>query len=225
MTLVKKVPTPNELELRGFNRSLAEIEWLLLILILAHVIIPGAPVVDQPQVIGACSLFALFVLGFRYFNVLRVEARWKLTIETWAMIALTAFVVWKTGRIDSPLMNLYLLVIIFSGLTLGKIVTLLEVALIASLYLHAGYADLGDDIFAYHTFSNLMLSFAPFVLVAYLTALLGADIQVARASVQKLSETDELTGLPNMRAFMASLERECRQSAVAGTTFGLLMID
>ncbi len=87
MTPVKKVPTPNEIELRGFNRSLAELEWLLLILILAHVIIPGASVTDQPQVVGVCTLFALFVLGFRYFNVLRVEARWKLTLETWAMIA------------------------------------------------------------------------------------------------------------------------------------------
>ncbi len=225
MTPVKKVPTPNEIELRGFSRSLAEIEWLLLILILAYVIIPGPPVTDQPQVVGVCTLFALFVLGFRYFNILRIEARWKLTLETWAMIALTAFVVWKTGRIESPLMNLYLLVIIFSGLTLGKIVTLLEVALIASLYLHAGYAELGDGIFAYHTFSSLMLSFAPFVLVAYLTALLGADMQLARASVQKLSETDELTGLPNMRSFTASLERECRQAAAAGTSFALLMLD
>ncbi len=123
------------------------------------------------------------------------------------------------------MVNLYLLVIIFSGLTLGKVVTLLEVVLIASLYLHAGYADLGDEIWAYHTFSNLMLSFAPFVLVAYLTALLGADMQIARASVQKLSETDDLTTLPNMRSFMASLERECRQAEVAGTSFGLLMID
>lgn len=225
MTPVKKVPTPNEIELRGFNRSLAEIEWLLLILILAHVVIPGPAVTDQPQVVGACALFALFVLSFRYFNLLRLEARWKLAIETWAMIALTAFVVWKTGRIDSPLMNLYLLVIIFSGLTLGKIITLLEVALIAVLYLHAGHAELGDAIFAYQTFSGLMLNFAPFVLVAYLTALLGADMHVARASAQKLSETDELTSLPNMRSFTASLDRECRQAAVAGTSFGLLMID
>jgi diguanylate cyclase (GGDEF)-like protein len=225
MTPVKTVPTPNELELRGFNRSLAEIEWLLLVLILAHIIVPGAPVADEPQVIAACVLFSLFVLGFRYFNILRIETRWKLTIETWAMIAITAFVVWKTGRIDSPLLNLYLLVIIFSGLTLGKAITLLEVGLIASLYLHAGYATLGDDLFAYHTFSNLMLSFAPFVLVAYLTALLGADMQLARASAQKLSETDELTDLPNMRSFTASLERECRRAEVVGTSFGLLMID
>lgn len=216
---------PNEIELRGFNRSLAEIEWLLLILILAYLVMPGARVEDPPLVIGVCAGFALFVLGFRYANLLRLEARWKLTLETWVMIGVTAIVVWNTGRIDSPLINLYLLTIIFSALTLGKVVTLLEVALIAALYLHAAHAQLGAEVFAYRTFTGVMLNFAPFVLVAYLTSLLGADMNIARASMRKLSETDDLTGLPNMRAFTAALERQIRKAEVTGTPFGVMMID
>ncbi|WP_070989079.1 GGDEF domain-containing protein [Halofilum ochraceum] len=216
---------PNEIELRGFNRSLAEIEWLLLILILAYLVVPGARVDDPPLVIGVCAGFALFVLGFRYANLLRLEARWKLTLETWVMIGVTAVVVWNTGLIDSPLINLYLLTIIFSALTLGKVVTLLEVALIAALYLHAAHAQLGGEVFAYRTFTGVMLNFAPFVLVAYLTSLLGADMNIARASMRKLSETDDLTGLPNMRAFTAALERQIRKAEVTGTPFGVMMID
>ncbi len=216
---------PNEIELRGFNRSLAEIEWLLLILILAYLVVPGGQVDNQPLVIGVCMGFALFVLGFRYANLLRLEARWKLTLETWVMIAVTAIVVWNTGLIDSPLINLYLLTIIFSALTLGKVVTLLEVGLIAALYLHAAHAQLGAEVFAYRTFSSVMLNFAPFALVAYLTSLLGADMSIARASMRKLSETDDLTGLPNMRAFTAALERQIRKAEVAGTPFGVMMID
>jgi len=216
---------PNEVELRGFNRSLAEIEWLLLVLILAYLVVPGARVDDPVLVIGVCTAFALFVLGFRYANLLRLEARWKLTLETWVMIGVTAIVVWNTGRIDSPLVNLYLLTIVFSALTLGKVVTLLEVGLIAALYLHAAHGQLGAEVFAYRTFSGVMLNFAPFVLVAYLTSLLGADMSTARASMRKLSETDDLTGLPNMRAFMAALERQCRKAEVAGTSFGVMMID
>lgn len=216
---------PNEIELRGFNRSLAEIEWLLLILILAYLVVPGAEVDAPILVTGVCAGFALFVLGFRYANLLRLEARWKLTLETWVMIGVTAVVVWNTGLIDSPLINLYLLTIIFSALTLGKVVTLLEVGLIAALYLHAAHAQLGPEVFAYRTFSNVMLNFAPFVLVAYLTSLLGADMSIARASMRKLSETDDLTGLPNMRAFTAALERQCRKAEIAGTPFGVMMID
>lgn len=216
---------PDELELRGFNRSLAEIEWLLLILILAYVVVPGSRVDTPPQVILACAIFALFVIGFRYANLFRLEASWKLTLETWAMIVLTAFVVWHTGKIDSPLNNLYLLVIIFSALTLGKVVTLLEVGLIAALYLHAAYGALGTEVFAYRTFSFVMLEFTPFVLVAYLTSLLAADMSHARASVQKLSETDELTGLPNMRAFSTALESRCQRAEADGKSFAIMMID
>ncbi|MDZ7786586.1 MAG: GGDEF domain-containing protein [Halofilum sp. (in: g-proteobacteria)] len=216
---------PDEVELRGFNRSLAEIEWLLLTLVLAYVVVPGTQVGNTPVVILACTLFALFVLGFRYLNLCRLEASWKLTLETWAMIVLTAFVVWHTGKVDSPLNHLYLLSIIFSALTLGKVVTLLQVALIAALYLHASYGALGTEVFAYRTFSHVMLTFAPYVLVAYLTALLAADMSHARASVQKLSETDDLTGLPNMRAFSTALERQCEEAEDEGKPFGVMMID
>lgn len=215
----------DEVELHGFNRSLAEIEWLLLILILAYVVVPGTRVEHSPAVILACSVYVLFVIGFRYLNLFRLPAPWKLTIETWAMIVLTAIAVWYTGKIDSPLNNLYLLAIIFSALTLGKAITLLEVALIAALYVHASYGALGTDVFAYRTFSYVMLNFAPFVLVAYLTSLLAADMSQARASVQKLSETDELTGLPNMRAFGAAVEQQCDQAEADRSSFGVMMID
>jgi hypothetical protein len=99
---------PEQVELKGFNRSLAEIEWLLLVLIVAYVVMPTVEVALLP-ILSACLGFALFVLGFRYFNLFTLEARWKLSIETWVMIALTAYVVWHTGRADSPLVNLYLL--------------------------------------------------------------------------------------------------------------------
>lgn len=216
---------PDEVELRGFNRSLAEIEWLLLILILAYIVVPGTRVDDPPTVILACAAFAAFVIGFRYLNLFRLEAPWKLTLETWAMILLIAVVVWHTGKFDSPLNHLYLLAIIFSALTLGKVVTLLEVGLIAALYLHASYGALGTEVFAYRTFSYVMLQFTPYVLVAYLTSLLAADMSHARASVQKLSETDDLTGLPNMRAFSTALEHQCQRAEAGGKSFGVMMID
>jgi len=216
---------PARLELRGFNRSLAEIEWLLLILILVYLVVPDAKVDDPPALVVACGGFALFILGFRYWNLFRLEARWKLTLETWAMIVVTAYAVWHTGKVDSPLINLYLLVIVFAALTLGKVITLLEVALIASFYMHAAYAGLGEQIFTYWGFSNIMLNFAPFLLVAYLTSLLAADMGLARASAERLSETDDLTGLPNMRAFGNALEKQRVLAERQGTAFGVMMVD
>jgi diguanylate cyclase (GGDEF)-like protein len=212
---------PEELELRGFNRTLAEIEWLLLVLILAYLAITGI----SGNFIIILVAYATFVLGFRYSNLLTLEARWKLSIETWVMIGLTALVVWQSGKADSPLVNLYLLPIIFSALTLGKFTTLMQVLLICALYLHAAQATFGFAILSLETFGRLLLQFAPFVLVAYLTSLLAADMKLGRDLAQHLSETDELTGLPNMRAFSVAIASEKSKADRDGTAFSVLMID
>jgi diguanylate cyclase (GGDEF)-like protein len=213
------------IELKGFNRTLAEIEWLLLVLILVYMTLPDEPVERPLYILTAGALFAAFVVGFRYANLLTLPARWKFTIETWAMLALTAVAVWNTGKVDSPLLNLFLLVVIFSALTLGKVITLLELGLITSFYLLAAYAVGGIDIFRYETFSSLMLRFAPFVLVAYVTSLLAADLGFARAYVERLAGTDGLTGLSNMRAFNRALAEHERLARRRDQPLSLLMVD
>lgn len=213
------------LELKDFNRTLAEIEWLLLALILVYLALPDEDLESRFLILIACSLFALFTIGFRYLNLFTLPARWKFTIETWAMMALTAVAVWFTGKVDSPLLSLFLLVIIFSALTLGKLITLLEVLLIASFYLLAAYHSDGTDIYRYASFSQIMLRFAPFVLVAYVTSLLAADFGFARAVSEQLAGTDELTGLPNMRGFRLALGHRLHAARHGNATFAVMMID
>jgi diguanylate cyclase (GGDEF)-like protein len=212
-------------ELKGFNRTLAEIEWLLLVLILVYMSLPDEPVARPLVILASGAAYALFVVGFRYANLFTLPARWKFTIETWAMIALTAVAVWHTGRVDSPLLNLFLLVVIFSALTLGKVITLLELTLITSFYLLSAYSVNGTEIFQYEIFSSLMLHFAPFVLVAYVTSLLAADLGFARAYVERLAETDALTGVSNMRAFNQALSRLGRRARDTDEALSVLMID
>jgi diguanylate cyclase (GGDEF)-like protein len=221
----RDVRAPDPIELNGFNRTLAEIEWLLLVLVLVYLVLPDEPVEQTLGIAAASALFAVFILGFRYLNLFTLPARWKLTIETWAMLAFTALVVWHTGKVDSPLISLFLLGIVFSALTLGKLITLLEVGLVASFYLFAGYTIDGPELFAYSTFSRLMLLFAPVALVAYVTSLIASDMSFSRNFVQHLSETDDLTGLPNMRAFSAALARHKQAAVLHERPFGLMMVD
>lgn len=213
-----------QIELDGFNRSLAEFEWLLLVLILGYSVIPGADFGTE-QVTLACTAYAAFVVLFRYLNLFTIERRWKLALESWVMIALVAFSVWHTGKSDSPLIILYLLPTIFSALTLGKVTTFLQVGLITALYLHAAYAAEHEEFLSYATFSQVLLNFAPVVLVAYLTSLLAADMRLARAFAQGLAETDELTRLLNMRAFKAALTEEHARAKRQNGNFALMMID
>ncbi|MCC6208637.1 MAG: GGDEF domain-containing protein [Gammaproteobacteria bacterium] len=212
-------------ELRGFSRSIAEIEWLLLILGLLYLFVPTAVITDRGYVIGTMVGFAAFVVSFRYINFYRSETRWKLALETWAMIAFISVLLWHTGKVESPLFNLYLLVIIACALTLGKLVTLMEVALISCWYLFMGYSAYGTEVFSLQTFSELMSTFGPFLLVAYLTTMLSADMHHAKRRIVSISETDELTGLPNMRAFKSLHEREMKRYGRYGHPFSLMMID
>jgi hypothetical protein len=105
----------DQIELRGFARTVAELEWLLLILVLLYFVVPGTQIVNEWNVVIAMTFFAVFIISFRYTRLFVKENRWKLAIDTW--------VVNNTGGISSPILNLYLLVLVTSAITLGKITT------------------------------------------------------------------------------------------------------
>lgn len=214
-----------QMELQGFSRSIAELEWLLLILSLLYYVSPGAVVDDTWAVMVAMILFALFTLAFHYFKFFRVETRLKLATETWVMLLFISSVVMYTGGVHSPLLNLYLLVIIASALTLGKTITLLEFALITTVYLYMGYPIYAGETFSVSNFIQLMVMFTPFLLVGYLTTMLAADVQYGRKMLEVLAETDDLTGAQNRRSLSSTLQRELERSIQLGKPFSLMQID
>lgn len=219
-----KSPDAEQVELRGFNRTLAEMQWLLLALILVYLVTPAVNV-DVLAIAVACGAFALMIIGFRYFNLFTDEARWKLVTETLAMIGLIAFVIWQVGEPGTPLFNLYLVPIVFSGLTLGRGITLAIAALISLLYLTAVLVLPGGLSGSYATFGTAMFHLAPFLLVAYLTSMIAANMNVARRFLQDLSETDGMTGLANMRAFHRNMDRITARAQRDGSEWTVMMID
>jgi diguanylate cyclase len=207
--------------LRSITHGMAGLQWLLLILVMLYFYIPARPIDNPGALVAVMVSFTGFVLLFRYFS----EARWKQAIQTWGMTAFITFVLIFTGKTASPLFNLYLLVIIACAITLGKVMAILEVLLIAACYLIMGYADHGSGIVSPGTFTTLMTNFSPFLLVACVTSLLAEDIQRARRRITVLSQTDELTGLLNMRAFRTLLEKEITIVERYPQPFTLMMID
>ena len=125
-----------QIELKGFSRTIAELEWLLLILALLYFALPSSVITDTWGLILAMIVYASFVLSFRYSKLFTEETHWKLAIETWGMFLFITWAVYNSGGIESPLFNLYVLVIIVSALTLGKIITVLEVLLVAAVYFY-----------------------------------------------------------------------------------------
>jgi len=214
-----------QIELKGFSRTIAELEWLLLILVLLYFVVPSAIVTGEWALILAMILFASFVISFRYARLFTKETRWKLAIETWVMIIFISWSAYHTGGIDSPLLNLYILVIVVSALTLGKIITLLEFLLITAVYFYLGQASYATNSFSFVDFGEVMILFAPILLVGYITTLLAADVEYAREELMQLSDTDELTGLKNRRAFNSALSMEVKKAIRYERPFAIMMLD
>ena len=133
-------------ELRGISRSLGEIEWLLMVVVLSYYVFGGIVEEEKPVIVLAMVLYAMCIMGFRYVNFFKHESRWKLAVETWIMTAFITWALWHTGRLESPLLNSYLLVIITSSLALGKLTTFLELALIGACMVFLGYQSPLDQV-------------------------------------------------------------------------------
>jgi diguanylate cyclase (GGDEF)-like protein len=231
--VLKEQPAPGtgvsieQEELRGISRTVAEIHWLLLILVLLYVIFGG--VRDDGEASAAISMslffYAALVMSFRYANFYRRETRWKIAIETTGMVAFITWVLYQTDGLASPLLNAYLLPVITSALTLGKVVTFFVVAAIGLCYLVLG-GDLSITAFTSLPFvGSLFAQLAPVLLVGYITTMFSADIRYGLARAKLLAETDDLTGLLNVRGFALSANRLFAQAARHGRAAAVLMID
>src|SRR5580704_1111729 len=206
-------------------RSTRSIEILCLALAALVLIWSGALTNQMWPVLGLLAAFALAIVGFRGRRFLPGRSRSKLLIESWSMVAFITCVLWFTGKGGSPLFNLYLLPIILSALTLGRIVTLLQVAAIAVCHLLLAMTTPGIEVISLLYASQVVGQVAPILLVAYLTTTLSADITEARERIENLAQTDSLTGLFNLRMFNEVWQREHIASERDRGVYALLMID
>jgi diguanylate cyclase (GGDEF)-like protein len=220
-----EAPSIEQEELRGISRTVAEIHWLLLILILLYVIFGDSDKLSEAAVLAASFFYAAFVMAFRYASFYKTESRWKVAIETWGMIGCITWVCFFTGGLASPLLNTYLLPVITAALTMGKITTLIEVALIASCQVYLGGSFSADRMLSLPFLGGFAAQIAPVILVAYIVTMFSADIRYGLNRAKLLSETDDLTGLLNMRGFSIAANRLFGQALRYGRPVSVLMID
>lgn len=213
-------------ELRGISRTVAEIHWLLLLLVLVYELFGG---VREDAEAGAAVTSGLFfyaalVMSFRYANFYRRETRWKIAIETWGMIAFVTWVLWYTDALASPLLNAYLLPVITSALTLGKLTTLINVGVIAACYVFLGNTAT-QELVSMRFVAGFAAQLAPVLLVGYITTMFSADIRYGLQRAKLLCETDDLTGLFNTRGFAIAANRLFGQAMRYDRPASVLMID
>jgi diguanylate cyclase (GGDEF)-like protein len=206
-------------------RSTRSIEILCLALA-ALVLVWSRALVNQLwPVLSLLGTFAIAIVAFRSRRFFPRRTRTRLLIESWSMVIFITGVLWFTGKSSSPLLNFYLLPIILSALTLGRLVTLLQVAVIAICHLALAAATPNLDVISLNYASQAVGQLAPFLLVAYLTTTLSADITEARERIENLAQTDALTGLFNLRMFNEVWQREHVASERDRSVYALLIID
>jgi diguanylate cyclase (GGDEF)-like protein len=176
-------------------------------------------------VLGLLAAFAAAILAFRARRFFPRRTRTRLLIESWSMVIFITGALWFSGKSESPLLNLYLLPIILSALTLGRLVTLLQVAVVAICHLLLAAATPGLDVMSLLYAAQAVGQLAPFLLVAYLTTTLSADITEARERIENLAQNDALTGLFNLRMFNEVWQREHDAAERDRGVYALLMID
>jgi diguanylate cyclase (GGDEF)-like protein len=206
-------------------RSTRSIEILCLALAALVLVWSGALTTRPWPVLGLLGAFAAAIVVFRARGFFPRHPRARLLIESWSMVVFITAVLWFTGKISSPLLNLYLLPVILSALTLGRLVTLLQVAGIALCHVLLAAATPGVDVMSLVYASQAVGQLAPFLLVAYLTTTLSADITEARERIENLAQTDALTGLYNLRMFNEVWQRVHSAGERDNGVYALLMID
>jgi diguanylate cyclase (GGDEF)-like protein len=212
-------------QLRGFAHSFAEVEWLLLVLVMLFLFVTDPAMARDVAVVSILVAFALFILLFRFTKALAKRTARKIVVEILVMVGFLTGILAFAEDAGGSLVNLYLLPIIMAALALGKRPTALVVALIVGCYLLLATLDAGSDALGLGLALRVIGVMAPFVLVAFLTTLLAENIHTAKARIRALSDRDELTMLYNMRAFKQLAQREHETAVRTGSAYALLMVD
>jgi diguanylate cyclase (GGDEF)-like protein len=212
-------------QLRGFARSIAEVEWLLFVVILVYLFV-AQPALENPLiVIGALAVFALALLILRYTPRFRLRAQLKIALEILAMAGLLTVVLSQMGGETSALVNLYLLPVVAAALALGKRATALVTTLVCLCYLLLATIDAGPQSLDRNVFAEALVMLVPFALVAFLTAMLAENIRRANSRLRDLADRDELTNLMNISAFMRLAERDHKKTARKQGAYSILLVD
>lgn len=212
-------------QLHGFARGVHQIQWLLVTLVLLYLILAGDPLGgDQVAALGTLIYFGVS-MAVHALTKLGLNRRWMLALHTWVMIGFITWLLLEMRGIEGPLVGLYILAVITSALALGKLATLLEVAVIASCYLLSLYQGRGLEAFAGADLAVAGAHVVMFLLVGYLTTMMADAIHLANERMLLMAHTDQLTGLANRAAFATRTENLDDDAVRVARRYAVVMAD
>ncbi len=207
---------------KAYDRIMGNISWLLIALVaLATKLIPETDRGNMAVPAAFCVMLFIYNLNARYGLLSRTHGQLKIFIDLMIFLAFIVAACWYTGKLTSPFMSLIYLVLMATALTQGKRVTYFMAGLAISSYAFLA----SEDVRELNYYLTHILELFPFMLIAHLGAMLAGETEVARREVERLSLTDDVTGINNMRNFFLLAETHEKLAKRHGRPFAICMID
>jgi diguanylate cyclase (GGDEF)-like protein len=208
----------------GYDRIMGNISWLLIALVSLDIKLLPLDETSTYFLTVFCILLLVYNISARYLVFSRRSSQIKTFIDLMVFLCFIVAVSWFTGRETSPFISLMYLILMATSLTQGKRVTYFMAALAISSYVLLA-AEQASFILYRHTFVSHILELFPFMLIAHLGAMLSGEAESARKEVERLSQTDEITSLHNMRNFFHLAEFQEKTARRYGKKYALCMLD
>ncbi len=207
---------------RGYDRIMGNISWLLIALVaLAIKIMPAPNQASLPFLAIFCVLLFFYNVNARYGIFSRRYSQLKTFIDLIVFLVFIVAVCWYTGKLTSPFLSLLYLVLMSAALTQGRRITYLMAGLAVTSYVLLASADIREINY----YLTHILELFPYMLIAHLGAMLADETENARREVERLSLTDDLTGLNNMRNFFMLADVQEKLAQRYERKFVICMID
>ncbi len=209
------------LRYKGYDRIMGNISWLLIALVALDMKLMPPGHASLFFLAALCVLLFIYNLNARYGVFSQRYGQFKTFVDLMVFLAFIVSVCWYTGRITSPFMSLIYLILMAASLTQGRRITyLMAILAIASYVLLAS-----EEFREVYAFLSHILELFPFMLIAHLGAMLAGEAESARNEVERLSLTDEVTGLNNMRNFFLLSDVQEKLAKRHQRPFAICMID
>ncbi|UPU36671.1 GGDEF domain-containing protein [Geomonas paludis] len=203
----------------GHNRVLGVITSLLVGLVLLDIYL-----VPLPHLCAVWVGVASFALAASLFitRLLLANGQFKASLELVLLLAYLFAACWFTGRTDSPFISAIYLVLMATSLTLGRRITYLMAGLAVASY---SLLAAGESPPLWSQLPGYLIRVFPFILIAHVGAILAGETEAAHAEVERLSLTDDLTDLNNMRSFEALALQQEKLSRRHQSPYAICMLD
>jgi diguanylate cyclase (GGDEF)-like protein len=206
---------------KGYDRIMGNISWLLIALVTLDMKIAPSDSSNMVFLAGFSILLFFYNLNARYGVLSRKYGTIKIFVDLMVFLSFIVAVCWYTGKITSPFMSLIYLILMATALTQGRRVTYFMAALAVTSYVLLASADFRE----LNYYLTHIIELFPFMLIAHLGAMLAGESEAARCEVERLSLTDDVTGINNMRNFflLADIQEKLAKRYIR--PFAICMID